>query len=73
MPLWPGDRRRAKLKKFALLFYNIRNNFSLDKIIFQDDLLLAGKGDLLYCAHNGDPIIDLEANPVVIDLYQVSY
>ncbi|MDD8020791.1 MAG: hypothetical protein PHU81_06370 [Acidobacteriota bacterium] len=61
------------MKKFALLFYNIRNNFSLDKIISQDDLLLAGKGDLLYCVHNGDPIIDLEANRVVIDLYQVSY
>ncbi|MDD8039474.1 MAG: hypothetical protein PHH18_09505 [Acidobacteriota bacterium] len=59
------------LKKFALLFYNIGNGFSLDKIVYQDGLLLAGKADLLYCVHNGDPMVDEEANQVIIDIFRV--
>lgn len=63
----------ADQKKFALLFYNIKNNLSLDKVIYLDGLLLAGEGNILYCIHNGDPMVDEEANQIIIDLYQVVY
>lgn len=61
-----------KLKKFALLFYNINNKFSLDNTIYINDLLLAGKNNLLYFFHGGDPMVDEEANEVTIDVYQIS-
>jgi len=61
----------TNLKKFALLFYNIRNSFSLDKVFYMNDLLLAGRKDLLYCIHNGDPMEDEAANRLTIDVYQL--
>jgi hypothetical protein len=59
-----------KMKKFALLFYNGNDNFSLSNVIQTDDLLLAGKDDQIYCYQNGDPSID-EAGEAVIKVYQI--
>lgn len=61
----------TKLQKFALLIYNIRNDFSLDKVIYMNDFLLAGRKDLLYCIHNGDPMEDEEANRLIVDVYKL--
>lgn len=59
-------------KRFALLFYDINNSFSLENIQYVDDLLLAGRKDLLYFVHGGDPMIDEEANRMIIDVYQLN-
>jgi len=60
-----------KLNKFALLFYNMNNNFALENIIYTNDLLLAGEKDLLYFFNGGDPMVDEEANKVIINVYQI--
>lgn len=59
-----------KMKKFALLFYNSKDNFKLSNVLQTDDLLLAAKDDQIYCYQNGDPSID-EAGEVGIKIYQI--
>jgi len=61
----------ADAEKFGLLFYNINNNFALEKVILMKDYLLAGRKNLLYFVHNGDPMEDEEANRLIIDVYRV--
>jgi hypothetical protein len=63
----------SKQKKFALLFYDINNNFFLSNVIYTNDLLLAGEGDkaLLYFFNGGDPMIDEEAGKLIINIYQI--
>ncbi|MDW7761696.1 MAG: hypothetical protein SCM96_13810 [Acidobacteriota bacterium] len=44
----------------------------MDEVIYLDDLLLAGKNDLLYCIHGGDPMVDENANQLIINVYQLN-
>ena len=58
----------AKLKKFALLFYNAEN-FKLERTIFTNDLLLGAKDGKYYFYANGDPGRDEEAEEFIIHIY----
>jgi len=49
----------------------MNNNFALENIIYTNDLLLAGEKDLLYFFNGGDPMVDEEANKVIINFYQI--
>jgi hypothetical protein len=58
------------MKKYALLFYDSHDHFTLDNVLQTDDLLLAAKDDQIYCYQNGDPSID-EAGEAGIKVYQI--
>jgi len=58
-----------KEKKFALLFYNIENNFKLEKTVFTNDFLLDVKDGKYYCFANGDPGRDDDTDQCIINIY----
>lgn len=58
-----------KLKKFALLFYNVENNFKLERTVFTDDFLLDVKDGKYYCFANGNPGRDEDTDKCVINIY----
>lgn len=57
-----------KLKKFALLFYDLKS-YKLCRTLFIDDLLLGSKDGIYYFHSNGDPGLDPEAIKTTIKLY----
>jgi hypothetical protein len=59
----------AKEKKFALLLYNVENNFKLEKNVFTDDFLLDVKDGKYYCFANGDPGRDDDTDQCIINIY----
>jgi hypothetical protein len=59
----------TKEKKFALLFYNVENNFKLEKTVFTDDFLLDVKDGKYYCFANGDPGRDDDTDQCIINIY----
>lgn len=58
--------------KFALLFYNLKNNCSLDGVTFMNDLLLAERDGNLYCYKNGNPDLDEDTETTEINIYRVN-
>ncbi|MCP4221355.1 MAG: hypothetical protein GY765_42410 [bacterium] len=60
-----------KLKKFALLFYNLENNFKREKTIFTEDLLLGVRNGKFYMYNNGDPGVDVNTDACIINVYEV--
>jgi hypothetical protein len=61
---------RDKLKRFALLFYNI-DNFRLKRTIFIDDFLLGAREGKFYCYANGNPGWDEAADQCIINVYRI--
>jgi len=59
-----------KLKKFALLFYNL-DNFKLTKIFYIDDYLLGTKDGKYYCYANGNPTLDEDTDTCTINIYSI--
>jgi hypothetical protein len=59
---------RDKLKRFALLFYNI-DNFKLERTVFIDDFLLGAREGKFYCYANGNPGWDEGADQCIINIY----
>jgi len=58
----------AKLKKFALLFYDLET-FELKHTVFIDDMLLGSRAGKYYFYANGNPGIDEEADKCIINIY----
>lgn len=58
-----------ELKKFAILLYNIENNFKLEKTFFTDDFLLDVKDGKYYCFANGNPGRDEDTDECIINIY----
>jgi hypothetical protein len=59
-----------KLKKFAFLFYNIKNGFKLEREVLSDDYLLAVREGKYFCYANGNPGLDDEAEEFIINIYR---
>jgi hypothetical protein len=60
-----------KPARFVLLFYNLKNDCSLEKVIYLNDLLLAEKDGLLYCYKDGNPDLDENAEDFEIIIYKL--
>jgi len=60
-----------KPARFALLFYNLKNDCSLEKVIYLNDLLLAEKDGLLYCYKDGNPDLDENVEDFEIIIYKL--
>jgi len=58
----------AKLKKFALLFYDLET-FELKHTIFIDDMLLDSRAGKYYFYANGNPGKDEEADKCIINIF----
>jgi hypothetical protein len=59
-----------KLKKFALLFYDIDHNFKLARTVFIDDLFLGSKDGKYYFFANGNPGWDEDTDDCIINIYR---
>jgi hypothetical protein len=57
-----------RLKKFAVLFYNV-NNFKLEKTVFIDDFLLGERQGKFYFFANGNPSLDDDTDRCLINIY----
>jgi hypothetical protein len=58
-----------KLKKLALLFYDLRS-FKLSRILYFNDYLMGEKDDKFYFYANGDPGRDKDAEECIIKIYK---
>ncbi len=59
-----------KLKKFALLFYDIDHHFKLVRTVFIDDLFLGSKDGKYYFFANGNPGWDDDTDACIINIYR---
>jgi len=60
---------KKELGLFALLFYNAES-FTLDRVVYTNDLLLDIKGGKFYMFANGNPGYDDEAGDYIVNIYQ---
>jgi hypothetical protein len=62
---------KEDLKKFALLFYDIKHNFKLKKEVFLDDYLMGYLNGKFYCFANGNPGRDEDTDECIINIYSL--
>ncbi|MBC7361465.1 MAG: hypothetical protein H5U06_04180 [Candidatus Aminicenantes bacterium] len=57
--------------KFAILLYDLKNNYQLEGLIFLNDLLLAERDGYIYCYKGGNPGLDDTAERNEIIIYRI--
>lgn len=59
-------------KRFAFLLYDMFKKYSLDRVFFTNDIMLAERNDVLYCAKDGQPQLDVECDKLTLSIYRLS-